>query len=158
MQLFPITSPLIRRTTENVAWPSRNCCRYLSLFHTFCKRIVPTLPPWMTGILRTRHTHHHWCLMNSRYFIWYLHESLRLQQFWENGIMDRMFAKFTPKIDKCMVDKKEPPKLSPLKLVDLSSAFVILGIGCGLSLVAFLFEMCMASLQRSRKLKIAPNN
>ena len=72
-----------------------------------------------------------------------------MQKFWENGILNHLFAKFTPKIDKCMVDKSDPPKLSPLKLIDLSSAFLILGIGYGLSLVAFLFEMCRKFLHRS---------
>ena len=49
---------------------------------------------------------------------------------------------YKPRIDQCLMKNKEASaRQKPLTLTDMSSAFVILGIGISLSLLVFLLEL-----------------
>ena len=65
---------------------------------------------------------------------------------WEFGLQDHWVneAFFIPGADACFAKKKVSTKLVPIKLVDLTSPFLILGIGLGLSLFCFLIELIVA--------------
>ena len=54
-----------------------------------------------------------------------------------------------PKADQCFADNK--PRISrlvPIQLSDLTSAFLILGIGIGLATLSFFLEMVYYKLKR----------
>lgn len=56
--------------------------------------------------------------------------------------------------DKCLV--KNPPKSTtaiPIKLMDLTSAFLLLGIGVGVSILVFLVELAVFKLSRRKTQK-----
>ena len=66
-----------------------------------------------------------------------------VQYLWETGLISYWASKTIPKIsEKCISgsDKKEAA-VAPIKTVDLISAFLILGIGIGVSVLAFLLEL-----------------
>lgn len=46
-----------------------------------------------------------------------------------------------PSVDKCLAKSKESARQKPIKLVDLTSAFFILGIGVSLALFSFFMEV-----------------
>ena len=54
----------------------------------------------------------------------------------------------TPKADKCFEKKQELGRQVPIRLADLTSAFLILGIGIGLATFAFCIELIRSSYQR----------
>ena len=68
-----------------------------------------------------------------------LQRSCRLQRFWEYGIMEKIRKNYRPNIDKCLI-RPVKPKMTVLSLVDLSSAFLILGIGLGTAILVFFLE------------------
>ncbi|XP_057376140.1 ionotropic receptor 93a-like [Daphnia carinata] len=77
-----------------------------------------------------------------------------LQYLQESGLLDHWLKQYTPNVDKCMVGKSKPhERVVPFTLLDLSSAFLLLGIGIGLCLFAFLLEL-IVSLQASPREKI----
>ncbi len=62
------------------------------------------------------------------------------------GLTDLWQKWSLPNIDKCKLDKnKDEGKVKPITLVELSSAFLVLGVGLLLSVLAFLIECLMAS-------------
>jgi hypothetical protein len=63
-----------------------------------------------------------------------------MQYIWEMGLMKLWQRKYTPAIGKCLLGKREKPTNVRLKLEALSSAFVILGCGTGLAVIAFAIE------------------
>ena len=63
----------------------------------------------------------------------------RLQRFWEYGLMDKIRQNYQPRIDKCLIGSNKP-RIEVLTLRDLSSAFVLFGIGISASFVAFIIE------------------
>jgi len=64
-----------------------------------------------------------------------------LQILWENGLLNYWVKQYMPAVDKCMADKVKPHgKLSSLKLIELSSPFLLFGIGTILSFTTFLVE------------------
>ena len=73
----------------------------------------------------------------------------RFQLFLENGLIDKVKKKYLVHIDKCLLRHNKPEKTTPLKLIDLSSAFYFLFIGFGLALMAFLREVI--SEKRAKK-------
>ncbi|KAI9553850.1 hypothetical protein GHT06_019119 [Daphnia sinensis] len=74
-----------------------------------------------------------------------------LQYLQESGLLDHWLKQYTPNVDKCIVGKSKPhDRVSPFSLLDLSSAFLLLGIGIGLCLFAFLLEL-ITSLQAYTK-------
>lgn len=71
---------------------------------------------------------------------------------WEYGILDKWKRDMQPaRIELCAAgNKKNGPvaQQSSIKLIDLSSAFFVLGVGVSVSLIAFLFEIIVASTSR----------
>lgn len=67
----------------------------------------------------------------------------RIMALVESGLIRRFFQEkaIKMKVDKCIQRPISRPKQSPLSLYDLSSAFVILGVGTALSAVALLMEV-----------------
>ena len=51
---------------------------------------------------------------------------------------------FIPGSEKCLNKKQKAAKEVPIKLADLTSAFLILGIGLGASILCFLIELIVA--------------
>jgi len=62
-----------------------------------------------------------------------------LQRFWEYGIFEKILKNYRPPIDKCLI-RPVKPKMAVLSLVDLSSAYLILGIGLAASVFVFILE------------------
>ena len=60
----------------------------------------------------------------------------------EAGLHDYWSAKYVKKPDRCNLDKykEENSKPRAIKLVELSSPFLVLGIGIGLSTLMFFIE------------------
>lgn len=57
------------------------------------------------------------------------------------GLKDHWRKKFVrPEASACQRSALRSNKLRPLNLRDLASAFFILGVGCTIALVVFLFE------------------
>ena len=66
---------------------------------------------------------------------------VRLMAMWEFGLLDHWVdvAFHIPGAEKCFV-KEIPTRKAAIKLVDLTGAFLILGIGHGLATLCFLIE------------------
>lgn len=65
----------------------------------------------------------------------------RLTELWQTGLTRHWVKNMSPLADKCF--DKHPPKSTtavPIKLVDLTGAFLVLGLGTGMSLLTFLVE------------------
>ena len=54
--------------------------------------------------------------------------------------MLKTYKDFSPRIEKCLVQSNTKDPLRVLTLKDLSSVFLILGIGLGVSVLVFLLE------------------
>ena len=70
---------------------------------------------------------------------------------WESGLVDYWTKDVTPKAENCFATKrpkKESIKLVPIHLYDLTSAFLILGIGIGLATLCFLLELVYVRVKR----------
>ena len=88
----------------------------------------------------------------------------RVMEMWEFGLLDHWTDEtfHVPNAEKCFdVKQRKSTKNVPIKLVDLTGAFLILGIGLGLAVLCFLLEIIVAKYQREmkqqqRKLKVAP--
>jgi hypothetical protein len=75
----------------------------------------------------------------------------RLMDLWESGLMRYWIntQPTIPKADQCFADnKRRISRLSPIQLSDLTSAFLILGIGVGLATLSFLLELIHSKLKR----------
>jgi len=75
----------------------------------------------------------------------------------ENGLLDFYSNEvlYTPGSggsDQCIKKQKKSAKDVPIKLVDLTSAFFILGIGLGLAILCFLLELIVGKYKREIKL------
>ncbi len=67
----------------------------------------------------------------------------------ENGIMEKMRKNYRPRIDKCLVKNNlNRPKMTGLKLIDLSSAFVFWTIGVFVALSTFFTEIAVTYLKK----------
>lgn len=78
--------------------------------------------------------------------MYYNHDKLfklvfRIQYLWETGLMMHWLKNNLPPVDKCLVKSKDSARQKPIKLVDLTSAFFILGIGVSIALFSFLMEV-----------------
>lgn len=64
---------------------------------------------------------------------------------WGSGILEKWKKDLLPpRVNVCLAKQNKIQPLaqtSSVKLVDLTSAFFVLGIGCSLSLIVFLFEI-----------------
>jgi hypothetical protein len=63
-----------------------------------------------------------------------------MQYIWEMGLMKYWQRKSTPRVEKCLMESKERPKITRLKMVDLYSAFLLLAAGTALSIMVFIAE------------------
>ena len=59
---------------------------------------------------------------------------------WETGLVDRWAKQYIRNSEKCII-KPETPEKVPLKMNELYGIFSILGLGLGLSLIAFTREV-----------------
>lgn len=65
-------------------------------------------------------------------------------QWWtDSGLAIHWIKSYQPRDKGCLLEdyKKNAAKQRVLTLVDLSSAFVVLALGCGVSLLVFLLEI-----------------
>lgn len=71
--------------------------------------------------------------------------SSRIQEMYENGILSVLKKKYvaTHKVAKCMDRKVQRSNQTPLTLYDLSSTFILLGLGISLALLSFLVELAI---------------
>ena len=85
----------------------------------------------------------------------------------EFGLMDKFIsdAFSIPNAEKCFAKNENSAKDVPIKLVDLTGAFLILGIGLGLGILCFLIELIigkyrreMESMRRNGRNEIAVKN
>ena len=67
----------------------------------------------------------------------------RIQYLWETGLMIHWIRTNSPSmnVDRCLAKSKDSARQKPIKLVDLTSAFFILGIGTGVAMIRFLYEL-----------------
>ncbi|XP_059350480.1 glutamate receptor ionotropic, delta-2-like [Daphnia carinata] len=80
--------------------------------------------------------------------------SEKLQYLWETGLMIYWLKNnLQLSVDKCLVKNKDSARQRAIKLVDLTSAFFILGIGIGFALSSFVIEVVYFHLQRRQSLK-----
>lgn len=74
---------------------------------------------------------------------------------WETGLIDfwTREAMNARGGEKCLAPSStlSKPKLVPIKLIDLTSAFFIIGIGIGVSVLVFLIELITAKYKRESK-------
>ena len=82
----------------------------------------------------------------------FFHVSInRLMDLWESGLM-RYWINTQPTIpeaDQCFADsKRRISRLSPIQLSDLTSAFLILGIGIGLATSSVFLEFIHFKIKR----------
>ena len=78
----------------------------------------------------------------------------------ENGLLDYysnegLYVPGSRESDQCFKKVKNTAKDVPIKLVDLTSAFFILGIGTGLSILCFLLELIVAKYKHEMKRRSA---
>ena len=137
------------KKTVNVEWPYRNHWNFLQFLHFNCKKIALTPPSLMICIIIML-KHNLIRFLKNLIFLSVLRaNSAGLVEYWKKlNIMN---------IDMCMLDKKKAegnPK--PIKLIELSSAFFVLGVGIALSTLVFLIERFLYSCQRifSKRLPI----
>lgn len=67
----------------------------------------------------------------------------RLQGLFENGIGVFLIKKYAPNIDKCRMENFHASygRARPFKLNEFTGVFLVLGIGLGCAVIAFLFEL-----------------
>ena len=63
------------------------------------------------------------------------------------GLMNHLKKKQMPKIQKCILERREKPKIVRLSLQAFTSAFVILAIGIGIAVVTFVGEFIIKKYQ-----------
>ena len=61
--------------------------------------------------------------------------------------MEKIRKNYRPNIDKCLI-RPVKPKMTVLSLVDLSSAFLILGVGLGTAILVFFLEKISCFFQK----------
>ena len=76
-------------------------------------------------------------------------------KLWESGLVGTWVYNNVPKADQCFTSQRRrnsnDARQVAIKLYDLTSAFLILGIGLGLSSVCFLFELVHHRIKRCFK-------
>ena len=61
--------------------------------------------------------------------------------------MVHLQKKQMPKIQKCILERREKPKMVRLSLQSFTSAFVILVIGIGIAVITFVVELIIKKYQ-----------
>ena len=77
----------------------------------------------------------------------------RMQWWSDTGLAMHWVKKYDPPSKACLLQdyKKNVPRIRVLTLKDLSSAFVVLLLGCGVSLLVFLIEKIHFKIVRIRR-------
>lgn len=130
--LAPIGLGLTIEKTGNVEWPYRNHWNFILSIHFNCKKTALSHQSSMICILTLKHN-----FKKFNYFF-LVPSVLRANSA---GLMEYWKKRNIMNIDMCMLDKKKAegnPK--PIKLIELSSAFFVLGVGIALSAFVFLIE------------------
>ncbi|XP_057365423.1 uncharacterized protein LOC130686150 [Daphnia carinata] len=78
-----------------------------------------------------------------------------LQRMRETGLYSQITRGYYKSIGKCLARQVYRPKTSQLTLYDMAGSFIVLGLGCSLSLITFLVELSVAS--RLQKTLLAPS-
>ena len=103
----------------------------------YCKREARTERRLIEGNFLSAHAH------PSNKLSLFLDNSISV--LWESGILERFYLEQVPwkNVAKCIQRPINRPTKSPISLYDLSSAFIVLGVGYLLALFAFLIELWM---------------
>ena len=72
-------------------------------------------------------------------------------RYWANGIYSRFKKAYFQATNKCRTDVPLKTKIGPLTLLDLSPAFLVLGIGISISVLSFLLEIIFADITKYKK-------
>ena len=74
-------------------------------------------------------------------------------ELWKTGLLDKFISEFNiPNAEECFSKKKSSTKEVPIKFVDLTGAFLILGIGLGAGILCFLIELIFGKYRKEMKL------
>nr|CAH0101189.1 unnamed protein product [Daphnia galeata] len=99
-------------------------------------------------------SHGHYSLLFKKGSLYTKTFSKGILEIWEAGLV-RFWVKnlpTIPKADECLTEnKRKVSRLVPIQLSDLTSAFLILGIGIGLATLVFLLETIYSKLQRYKR-------
>ncbi|KZS18969.1 Uncharacterized protein APZ42_014744 [Daphnia magna] len=92
--------------------------------------------------------------LSTGYFFWLFKKnssytnahSKALVELWETGLayfwVYKLFSPTVSRADQCFVEStRKVSRRAPIQLSDLTSAFLILGIGTGLAVLSFLTEL-----------------
>ena len=81
------------------------------------------------------------------HFFFTCYRCMDLREF---GLVGHWVKEITPKAEKCLNTKTKDKSIRqiPINLYDLTSAFLILGIGLGLGILCFLLELVYIRVQR----------
>lgn len=63
----------------------------------------------------------------------------------QTGLFAQITKRYLKPIDKCLAREAYRPKKSKLTLYDMTGSFIVLILGSGLSLLAFLLELLVSS-------------
>ena len=66
-------------------------------------------------------------------------------------IIDNLPLKELLNVEKCLVKEKYAARQKPIKLIELTSAFFVLGIGACLAIISFLCEVIYFKFQQKEK-------
>ena len=69
---------------------------------------------------------------------------------WEFGLMQHWMKEIIPRAEQCFLttNQEKSARQVPIRLYDLISAFLILGIGLGLATLIFLMELIYLKFSR----------
>lgn len=74
----------------------------------------------------------------------------RYMDLYESGLLRFWIKEITPQATECFTkSKRKSASQVPIRLLDLVSAFLILGTGLGLALLSFLLEFIYSKLKRN---------
>lgn len=81
----------------------------------------------------------------------------RLMDYRESGLLNFVIKELPtiPRAEQCFADTtRREARLVPIQLSDLTSAFLILGIGIGLAVLTFLLELLYSRCRRYKTIVI----
>ena len=75
-------------------------------------------------------------------------------ELWETGLLNKFVSDTfnIPNAEECFSTKKSTARDEPIKLVDSTDAFLILGIGLGAGILCFWIELIIGKYRKERKL------
>ena len=78
----------------------------------------------------------------------------RIQRTWESGLNNYWYDSYKPPGQNCRIDYRPKTRNKPLTLIDLSSVFLLFGLGIALSVLAFLIERIVATWKQHNQPEI----